>query len=169
MQPVQDDSTTGPRRTRLVQSERLRRGIAFHHRVQTAFLTGLMGTDAAPERVLTLVTGRTGRVDLFVIPQLDERMAVVVEIKNTDWDALDEHRVRPNIRRHIRQLQNYLDTLAEGLDTGLADETLPIWDSIDGALLYPARPVKNGRAQLVETLSEDEALMIVFFDETAWR
>ncbi|MGH3996846.1 MAG: hypothetical protein ACRDTJ_05215 [Pseudonocardiaceae bacterium] len=55
------------------------------------------------------------------------------------------------------------------LDAGLAGETLPIWDSITGALLYPARLVKNGRAQLVETLVEDEALMIVFFDEAAWQ
>jgi hypothetical protein len=38
-------------------TEPLRRGNAFHARVQTAFLAGLLGAEAAPERPVTLSLG----------------------------------------------------------------------------------------------------------------
>jgi hypothetical protein len=65
--------------------ERLRAGTAFHHTVQTAFVAGLLGANAEPERVIRLAHGRAGRIDLLVVPAGAERLAVVVEIKNTTW------------------------------------------------------------------------------------
>jgi poly(3-hydroxybutyrate) depolymerase len=61
-------------------TEPLRRGNAFHARVQTAFLAGLLGAEAAPERPVTLSLSRSGRVDLLVPPRGGEVAAVVVEI-----------------------------------------------------------------------------------------
>src|ERR1700704_1352213 len=65
----------------------LRRGRWFHEQVQTAFLADVVGAEATPEYTMTLLMSRRGRVDLLILPQGDERMAVVVEIKSTDWDA----------------------------------------------------------------------------------
>jgi hypothetical protein len=69
---------------------------------------------------------------VHVVPDL-RSYAVVVEIKSTAWDALAEHRVRPNLRAHIRQLQGYLDRYIHDLDPaaeadGLADANSGAWD-----------------------------------------
>jgi hypothetical protein len=107
--------------------------------------------------------------------------AVVVEIKNSDWDAFDAARVRPNLRRHIRQLQDYLDHYIDnlrhtpneaadpGADPAREGDRQPLtWDTVIGVLLYPKRPHDPIRAQLVEALALQQALTVVWYDETEW-
>jgi len=117
------------------------RGQQFHRRVQTAFCTGLVTADAYPEHTMSLHTGRR-RVDL----------------------------------RHIRQLQDYLDHFVDNLlqrrqsGGSESDEGWPLaWDSVIGVLLYPRRPQDPDRAQLIEDLALEQALTIVWYDETDWR
>jgi hypothetical protein len=172
----------GPQPTSTWQSasEPLTRGRLFHVHVQTAFLAGLLGADAAPERPVTLSRTRSGRVDLLVLPSGGDLAAVVVEIKSTDWDALAEHRVRPNLRSHVRQLQRYLDVYIGDLrqesgpaDLGLdADDGRPAnrqWDSVSGVLLYPQRPTNSARVHLMEEITYREALTVVWYDEVDWK
>jgi predicted RNase H-like nuclease len=148
----------------------LSRGRQFHQHVQSAFLAGLLGATGASEHTITLTTTRNGRLDLLVLPHGTERMAVVVEIKSTSWDQLAEHRVRPNLRAHIRQLQNYLDVYVAGLGDRQDGADRPArWDSVVGVLLYPQRPANAARATLVEEAAEREALTVVWFNETNWR
>jgi hypothetical protein len=148
----------------------LSRGRQFHQRVQTAFLADLLGATAEPERTITLTTTRKGRLDLLVLPHGTERMAVVVEIKSTSWDQLAEHRLRPNLRAHIRQLQGYLDVYVAGLTDHQHREDLPEqWDSVVGVLLYPQRPTNAARARLVDETAEREALTVIWFNETNWQ
>ena len=160
---------------------RLTRGQRFHRDVQTAFLTGLVAADAQPEHTLSLRTGRR-RVDLLVLPQIQgEVTAVVVEIKNSDWDTFQADRIRPNVRRHISQLQNYLDHYIDSLrdapnqtqgragETGQPDERSVTWDAVIGVLLYPKRPRDPVRAQLVEAVAFEQALTVIWYDETEWR
>lgn len=147
--------------------------------MQSAFLAGLLGAAATPEKTITLSRTRNGRVDLLVVPQGGEAAAVVVEIKSTDWDALADHRVRPNLRGHLRQLQRYLDVYVADLQqesrTGdpdhgaTGDDRSSRWDSVTGVLLYPRRPNEPSRAQLVEELTDREALMVVWYSETDWK
>ena len=113
--------------------------------MQTAFLAGLLGATGESERTITLTTTRNGRLDLLVLPHGTEQMAVVVEIKSTSWDQLAEHRLRPNLRAHIRQLQNYLDVYVAGLTEQQDGKDMPEqWDSVVGVLLYPHRPTQHG-------------------------
>jgi hypothetical protein len=56
-------------------------------------------------------------------------------LTGTDWDAISADRVMRNLRRHLRQLQAYLDTSIEDMEAGQ-------WEGIVGALLYPRRPAK---------------------------
>ena len=142
--------------------DRLKRGTAFHHTVQTTFVAGLMGADAKPERVIRLARGRTGRIDLLVMTTGAERIAVVVEIKNTDWDQLPVRRVRPNLRAHVRQLQNYLDTIID--EIGTPDG----WTSAAGVLLYPRRPTSRYPMDTISQIVDELALMVVWHDETSW-
>ncbi len=138
----------------------MRRGRRFHHQVQAAFLLGLTGASAHPEHHVRLTRTSRGRVDLHVVPEVGERYAVVVEIKSTDWDVLQEHRVRPNVRSHIRQLQSYLDRYVD--DIGSA------WESVTGVLLYPRRPTNTVRRQLIDELTSREAIMVAWYDEADW-
>jgi hypothetical protein len=150
------------------------RGRRFHQEVQTAFLIGLAGASAHPEHHLRLTRVSRGRVDLHVVPDLDERYAVVIEIKSTDWEALAGHRVRPNLRAHLRQLQGYLDQYIDDLDTlgsgnDQAGATGETWDSISGILLYPRRPNELARLQLIEDLTSREAITVAWYDEADWK
>jgi hypothetical protein len=149
-------------------TEPLKRGNAFHARMQTAFLAGLLGAEATRERPVTLSRTRSGRVDLLVLPSGGEVAAVVVEIKSTDWDALAERRIRPNLRSHIRQLQRYLDVYIDDLRQEPGPSAPGQWDSVSGVLLYPRRPTDSARAKLVEQVADREALMVVWYDETDW-
>jgi hypothetical protein len=138
----------------------MRRGRRFHHEVQTAFLLGLTGASAHPEYHVRLTRTSRGRVDLHVLPEVGERYVVVIEIKSTDWDALREHRVRPNLRSHIRQLQGYLDRYVDDMGTA--------WDSVTGVLLYPRRPTNTARLQLIDDITSREAIMVAWYDEADW-
>lgn len=62
--------------------------------------------------------GWPGRVDLAVEVDVDEQMLVIIEIKGTGWDAIPADRVLRNLRRHLRQLQAYLDTAIEDMEAG---------------------------------------------------
>jgi poly(3-hydroxybutyrate) depolymerase len=108
--------------------------------VQTAFLAGLLGAEAAPERPVTLSLRRSGRVDLLVLPSGGE-VAVVV-----------------------RYLDVYIDDLRQGPGPSAPGQ----WDSVSGVLLYPRRPTDPVRSQLIEQIADREALMVVWFDETDW-
>ncbi len=154
---------------------RLGAGVVFHRRVQLAFAAGLTGAEAAAEHAISLYQGRRGRVDLVIVPSGSERSAVVVEVKNTHWDAFAAHRVRPNLREHLRQLQRYLDPLIDGLAPATDHETPELvgllagpWDSVSGVLLYPTRPREPARGELIENLVAEQALSIVWYDETDW-
>ena len=85
--------------------------------------------------------GWPGRVDLAVEVDGDEQMLFIIEIKGTDWDATPADRVMRNLRRHLRQLQAYLDTAIEDMEAGQRD-------GIVGAWLYPGRPPAPRRWRL---------------------
>jgi hypothetical protein len=106
-----------------------------------------------------------------------EVTAVVVEIKNTDWDAFAADRVRPNLRRHLRQLQDYLDHYVDHIrrpqdstrETTDSVDTEPLtWDTVIGVLLYPRRP-DPARATLIEDVALEQALTVVWYDEADWH
>src|ERR1039457_6241338 len=106
-----------------------RRARVFHGPARQAFLTGLAGAAGVRERQWRLIRGGRGRVDLAVEVDGDEQMLVIIEIKGTDWDAIPADSVMRNLRRHLRQLQAYLDTAIEYMEAGR-------WEGLVGALLY---------------------------------
>jgi hypothetical protein len=146
----------------LVAIERLAAGQAFHKTVQSAFLTGLAGATGFPERQWRLVRGGRGRVDLAVEVDGDEQMLVIIEIKGTDWDAIPAKRVMRNLRRHLRQLQAYLDTAIEDMEAGQ-------WEGIVGALLYPARPADAEMLAMIEATAGEQAVQVTWYRDVAWR
>lgn len=127
--------------------------------MQIQFVANLVGAVAGAERTIRLLNGRTGRIDLLVVPVGSERMAVIVEIKNTDWDKLRAERIRPNLRAHTRQLQNYLDKAISQIGEPAG------WDSATGVLIYLKRPTDARVVELIPRIVDGEALMLVWHDE----
>lgn len=83
---------------------------------------------------------RHGRIDW--LGEIEgARAALVGEIKQSDWDRMAPGRVRPNARRHGRQLWRYLDS-PEVATVGQA------WVQL--FVEYPRRPITAGRAQEIE-------------------
>lgn len=147
----------------LVPVERLAAGQKFHQAVQKAFLSGPVGGQGFRERRWRLVAGGHGRLDLAVETDGPGPMLVIIEIKGTDWDQIPAARMRRSLRRHLRQLQAYLDTAAEDMDTGQ-------WPGgIAGALLYPARPASAAIQEDIEAIAGEQAIMVTWYEETDWR
>ena len=137
----------------------LRVGKAFGKLVATEYPKGMVDGTAAAEYPVPAVRRRYGRVDLLIdVDDSGRPLLVVVEVKNTDWDARADHRVRPNLSRHARQVWNYLDALMPRVDAGeLA--------GLQAALVYPRRPSSPGRAELVEETLGSQGISAVFYDE----
>ena len=142
--------------------ERLAAGQAFHRAVQSAFLTGLAGAAGFPERPWRLLAGRRGRVDLAVEVEGNERMLVIIEIKGNDWDKIPATRLMRNLRRHLHQLQGYLDTVIEEMEKG-------DWAGIAGSLLYPARPASSQALATIEAVAGEQAIMVTWYEDVNWH
>ena len=148
--------------TALMPIERLAAGQAFHRTVQSAFLAGLVGALGFPERQWRLLAGRRGRVDLAVEVDGAERMLVIIEIKGTDWDKIPAARLMRNLRRHLHQLQGYLDTAIEEMEAG-------DWTGIVGSLLYPARPASSETLATIEAVAGEQAVMVTWYEDVDWH
>lgn len=87
---------------------------------------------------------RPGRVDILIELEDDSGLPafVVVETKRTDWSRQRADRVRPNARRHARQVWQYLEPLVDRVDRGEIA-------CVQAALLYPRRPAAD-RTRLLE-------------------
>jgi hypothetical protein len=74
---------------------------------------------ARPEAPIAVARGRAGRIDLLLaVDDHGRPLLVVVEVKNTDWDARAAHRLRPNLARHARQVWRYIDSLMPEVEAG---------------------------------------------------
>ena len=89
-------------------------------------------------------------------------MLVLIEIKGTDWDAIPAPRVMRNLRRHLRQLQGYLNTAVEDMEAGT-------WSGIVGCLLYPARPASADLQRAIEEVAGEQAIMVTWYEDADWR
>ena len=143
-----------------MDTERLRAGRAFHLQVQEAFVAELVGATAEPERYWRLGVG-SGRVDIAIVTLDPERSSIVIEIKGTDWDKIAPHRARRNALRHLNQLQRYLDTAIDELESNQ-------WDSVAGVLLYPRRPTDEGSLGIIEDTAAEQAIMVVWYEDVDW-
>lgn len=139
-------------------ASRMRAGTLFGLEVQEHFLGDLVGATGVAELVWPLMRPK-GRLDLHVLPLNDERMLVIIEIKNSDWDAI---RTRPNVQRHLRQLQRYLD---DAIDELLGGD----WDSVVGVLLYNRRPADPAKLAVIDELAAAQAIDVVWYEDVGWN
>ena len=81
-------------------------------------------------------------------------MAYRVEIKASDWDRMTTEAVRRNVRRQVKQIWDYIESqLAEGKE-------------ISPGIVFPKRPKDPARQGFIEHLFAEEAITVVWEDET---
>ncbi len=106
---------------------------------------------AAKFEAPTKWNGKRGRVDIKLSLKEDGSV-VIVEIKATNWDNLKEHRIRPTVLRHSRQIWRYIEAHLTPLDV------IP-------ALVYPAPPVTSGRKEQIEEILNERGIQVVWREE----
>jgi hypothetical protein len=136
-------------------------GTQAEHRVERGSGRAIWAKDGTKLEPIGARLGRRGRMDLL-LEGLDEDSGlpfqVVLEIKRTNWDRQAEHRVAPNVARHRLQVWSYLEPLLERVDVGEVS-----W--VQGAVVYPRRPRKAGRASDIEQRLGEYGLTVVWYDE----
>lgn len=134
------------------EPERLKKGREFHKQVQNTWRKEAEDK-IIPEKTITKLSGRKGRIDIFV-EDAGDNMVAVVEIKDSDWGAMKPEAVRRNVNRHAKQLFDYIDTQVEkGLDVSLG-------------IVFQKQPKDPARMQLVEVLFDERGIPVVWEDET---
>lgn len=137
-------------RSKRNEPERLKRGKAFHREVQAEWEQQAEG-DVRSERRITKPSGRGGRVDIHVDDASD---VAIVELKATDWDRMTAEAVHRNVRRHARQIWEYIESqLTEGRD-------------VSPGVIFPHLPCDPERVCLIEGLFEEEGIQVIWRDET---
>jgi excisionase family DNA binding protein len=133
------------------EPQRLRRGKAFHKRVQLEWTEQAEG-DVEIEASTVKLNGRRGRIDVFV--DVDDDMVAIVEIKASDWDRMTLDAVRGNVERQASQIWGYIDSqLAEGRD-------------VCPGVILQKRPVSRERLDMIESLFDELGISVVWDDET---
>jgi hypothetical protein len=130
----------------------LRRGRAFHKKMQADWL-GTAEGQILIEKAITKLTGRKGRIDIFVDDDGDKLVAVA-EVKNSDWDKMTEKAVSRNVRRQVQQIWDYIDSQ-------LAKEK-----EVCPGIIFPQRPKDKARMDMIEDMFEQEGIPVVWQDES---
>jgi len=147
----------------MTEPERLRRGKKFHRLVQRFYE---YESTFHHEQRLYKANRRQGRADLFLWVDDREDYAVIVEVKNTDWEDVDSRgNVARNLNSHRRQLYNYLDGIIQAKSlSGSSDIDLAGRDRTLG-VVYPQRPLSRALQERIETYFDGHGISVVWFDE----
>ena len=142
-----------------MEPEILRRGKAFHKRVQEDWKETAKGgkiniEHSIPLSILRKKTNRarSGRLDIFVDEMGD--FISVVEIKSTDWDKVKVRNRKKLLGSHRRQVWKYIE---EYLDVIKVD--------VCPGIIYPTAPDTPGLKEMVEEYLNDYGLQVVWYDD----
>lgn len=130
----------------------LRRGKEFHREIQEEWSKTAQGEEVRPEKSTTKPTGRKGRMDIFV--RADDLLVSVVEIKASDWDAMNWKAIHRNVKRQADQIWDYIESqLEQGKE-------------VSPGVIFPKRPKDPERLNLIEKLFEERGIPVVWQDES---
>ena len=142
------------------EPENLRRGKAFHRKIQATWKRDAEGT-VVSERVIIKSSGRKGRVDIFVNDDLHDGVVAIVEIKASNWDRMTDKAVRRNVRRQIKQVWDYIESQIIKGEYVLAGEGKNVCPGV----IFPQQPRDKVRQVWIENKFEEEGIVIVWDDE----
>lgn len=131
----------------------LRLGKGFHKRIQKEWLNTAEG-EVMPEKSIIKSSGRKGRMDIFVKNAGDKILVAIVELKNSDWDAMTTTAIYRNVKRQARQIWEYIES------------QLKLGKDISLGIIFPKRPKTPNRLNLIEQLFDEEGIPVVWENES---
>jgi len=134
------------------EPEILQQGKNFHKTIQDDWRRNAEGR-LFFEFTTDLAEGKTGRMDILV--RESQSYVAVGEIKNSDWDRMSDLAVKRNVKRQIRQVWGYIHSQLR-----LAHDVTP-------GVIFPRKPIKQGRMELIEAHFEADGIAVVWNDETS--
>lgn len=142
-----------------MEPEILRRGKAFHKRIQkdwerTAKDGKIIVEHFIPLSIISknLKKKKSGRLDIFVDDISD--FVSIVEIKSTDWDKVKEKNRKKLLGSHRRQVWHYIE---EYLDVKKID--------VCPGIIYPKPPKTAGLREMIEKYLNKYGLQVVWYDD----
>jgi hypothetical protein len=145
-----DRMAPGKCREKLV---RLKKGRQFHKKIQKSWGKDAQGK-VKPEKPCVKPSGKKGRMDIHVEVQNEAKLVSCVEIKNTNWDQIEEKRIRVYVNKHISQVWDYIES---ELERG---------KEVSPGIIFPKRPKSKEKMVLIENLFEEAGIPVVWDDET---
>ena len=134
------------------EPKEFRRGKAFHRKMQVEWLQTAEGK-ILTEKGITKLSGRKGRMDIFVDAGGDNLVAVA-EVKASDWDTMTDSAVRRNVQRQIKQIWDYIES------------QLKAKKDVSPGVIFPKRPKDKARMKLIEDMFEEEGIPVVWQNES---
>lgn len=110
--------------------------------------------------------GRKGYIDYLLWIDAEDNYAVIIEVKNTDWDRLNERgTVDRNLRRHVARVWAYLEGELRFETTG-GQASLRFSDiERSAAIVYPRVPLTPGLRERIEQQLDNYGIQPIWFDE----
>jgi hypothetical protein len=146
-----------------LEPARLTEGKDFHNEVARDFVrTSAEGT-VRYDRPINLVSQRVGRPDIWIAFTYDEVGAdrtveggvEVVEVKNTNWDAVATSKLRRYILDQSRQLWKYLLVALDSRQFAAG-----------ATVLFPRKPVSLLRQRVIEVLFAERGIKVHWYRDS---
>jgi hypothetical protein len=131
----------------------LKKGKQFHELVQKEWCRTAAG-HVKTEKSVSKSDRRRGRADIFV-DEIGDDLVSIVEIKNTDWDEIKPENIRRNVKRHARQLWEYIEFQTDSEAR-----------SVSPGIIYPKIPTDHEKLKLIEAILEGECIQVVWENES---
>jgi hypothetical protein len=118
------------------QTDRLKKGSAFHLKIQNEWKKGAQGY-IKKEKGCIKPNGRRGRIDIHVQDDEDKKLVACVEIKNTNWDKIDKKRISAYVNKQANQVWDYIESeLEKGKE-------------VSPGIIFPRKPKSNSKLILI--------------------
>ena len=126
----------------------LKNGKIFQKVVQSDYKVNSIGGDVGIEEHVSFddlpdIKKRNGRIDI-IIHDVSDDYVMIIEIKATDWDKINQKNIKRNLYKHGKQLFNYIDKFVnvDNKNVGLG-------------VIYPVPPKTEGLKEFIENIAMD--------------
>ena len=115
----------------------LKNGKIFQKVVQSDYKVNSIGGDVGIEEHVSFD-------DLPDIKKRNGRIDIIIQIKATDWDKINQKNIKRNLYKHGKQLFNYIDKFVnvDNKNVGLG-------------VIYPVPPKTEGLKEFIENIAMD--------------